>query len=192
MSVDQRPIADQIHKIGGDEREHDRKHDVDRLQITAERKVGEQRQRAPIERAQERAHRLYQFRADSETVHQRRPKRYGQHEDWSQREGEKQPVHQRESCVIEIFATVGMRDESIESQQQAAAKDRDAVIKALAQPGGPDGYGTVGQPSHHDGVDDAHAHPADLGDDEGKGQAQREDEIRAQWGVRNGLRFHRH
>ena len=85
-----------------------------------------------------------------------------------------------------------MRDESIEAEQQAAAKDGDAVVKALTQAGGPDGDGAVGQPSYHDGVHDAHAHPADFGDDERQGQAQGQDKVRAPRDDRSGLRFDSH
>ena len=63
-----------------------------------------------------------------------------------------------------------MRHERIEPEQKPAAKDRDAVVKTLAQAGGADGDGAVRQPSHHDGVDDTHAHPANLGDDEWQGK----------------------
>ena len=145
MSIDQGPIAHQIYQVGGDEREHDGKHDIHRLQIAAESEIGKQRQRAPIERAQEGAHRINQFRADSEALHQRRPERHGQHQDWCQYQSKKQTVHQGVPRVIQVFATVGMRDESIEAQQQAAAKDRDAVVKALTEARGPDGDGAVGQ-----------------------------------------------
>ena len=192
VSVDQRPIADQVNEVRGDEGEHDRNRHVLRLQITAKSEIREQGQGAPVQGAQERAHRVHQFRADSEVLHQRGPERYEQHQDGAQREGKEQPVDQREARVVQIFAAVGLRDESIESEKQAAAEDRDAVVKALAQAGGADGDGAVGQPPHHDGVHDTHAHPADLGDDQRQGKAQRKRKIFAQRGVRSGLRFDRH
>src|SRR6266849_7010255 len=73
-----------------------------------------------------------------------------------------------------------MRDESVEPKQQAATKDRDAVIETLAQAGRTDGHRAVGEPSDHDGVHDAHAHPSDFGDDEGQSQAECQDKVRPQ------------
>ena len=115
-----------------------------------------------------------------------------QHEDWGQCKGKKKSVYKRVPRVIQVLAAVGLGDESIQPKQQAPAKDSDAVVKALAQAGGPDGDGAVGQPSHHDGVHDAHAHPADLGDDERQGQAQGQRKVRTPRSDRSGLRFDSH
>ena len=94
--------------------------------------------------------------------------------------------------VVNVFAAMRLGDERIQSKQEAAAENRYAVVKALSEAGRADGDRAIGQASDHDRVDDAHAHPADLGDDEGQSQAQSQDEVCAQRVMRSGLRFDRH
>lgn len=75
-----------------------------------------------------RAHRLHKFPTDSEVLHQCRPERNCQHKNRRKREGKKQSVDQRVSRIVQIFPAIGVRDEGIESQQQAGAENGDAVI----------------------------------------------------------------
>ena len=46
----------------------------------------------------------------------------------------------------------------------------DGVVDDLGEGGGGDGDGRVGQVADHDGVDEGHEHPAELGEDEGEGE----------------------
>ena len=57
-------------------------------------------------------------------------------------------------------------------EQDAADAEGEGVEKDLGERDGAHGGGGVGEAADHHGVDDAHAHPADLGEDEGEREAQ--------------------
>ena len=52
MTVDQHPVGAGVDEVGGHEREHHRRDDVDALQIAAERRVEQQQRRAPQNHAE--------------------------------------------------------------------------------------------------------------------------------------------
>ena len=57
-------------------------------------------------------------------------------------------------------------DERVEADKQTAAEERQNVKKVRADAHRADGAGAIGKVPDHDGVHDAHAHPADLGKDQ--------------------------
>jgi hypothetical protein len=70
-------------------------------------------------------------------------------------------------------------DESVHPEQQASTENGDAIVKTLAKTCGANCDGTVGQPSDHHCVHDAHAHPANLGKDEWQRKTERQAKVLA-------------
>src|SRR5215469_2042316 len=92
--------------------------------------------------------------------------------------------------VVQVFAPKRLRDECIQPKKQPAAEDGQAVIEALPESRSTDSHCTVGQSSDHDRVDDTHAHPADLREDERQSKTQRYWDISTQTIEPCSLRFH--
>ncbi len=105
---------DQIHDVCRDQRKHDGNRHIHRLQIAAKRKVSQQRQRSPIERAQERTHRYHQFRTDAECRHHGGPERHREHQYRREDDRQKQSVGERMTRIFEIFAPIRMGNEGVE------------------------------------------------------------------------------
>ncbi len=60
----------------------------------------------------------------------------------------------------------GLGDECVEADKQTAAEESQNIKKVRADAYRADGAGAVGKVADHDGVHDAHAHPADFGKDQ--------------------------
>ena len=78
IAVDQQPVGGGVDQVGGDQREGHRDHGVDALQVAAQRRVEQQRQRAPDDDAevalQERHHlRMEAERGDGSQDRRARP-----------------------------------------------------------------------------------------------------------------------
>jgi len=70
---------------------------------------------------------------------------------------------------VAVFAAAraeGLRDESVEADEQAFAKKGEDDEEAGADADRADGLCAVGKATDHHGVDDDHAHPTDFGEDE--------------------------
>ena len=75
-------------------------------------------------------------------------------------------------AIFALPGAEGLRNERVQANQYAAAKERDNIENAGADADGADGVGAVRLMTDHDGVDDAHGHPPDLGENKGQRQAQ--------------------
>src|SRR5262249_19214565 len=170
MPINEHPIAKRIYEVRRNEREHDWIDYIGSLQIPAQGEVGEQRQCAPIERREKGPHRLNQFRADSEALHQGWPEEDGTHQDGGEKKGYQQPIEERAARIDEILSTVSVRYERVQAKEKPSTKKSNAVIKGLAQTRSADSNCAIWQPPHHDRVDNPHAHPADLS--EGKRESK--------------------
>ena len=69
-----------------------------------------------------------------------------------------------------IAGAVGLRDQGVEAEQQAHSEDGKRHVDRRADAHGANGGGA--ERRHHDGVDDAHAHPTQFGQDDRHGQAK--------------------
>lgn len=88
-----------------------------------------------------------------------------------------------------VFAAAraeGLRDESIETDEDAFAEKSEDDEEARTNADGTDGFGAVRQATDHHGVNDHHAHPADFGKDEGQGQMESGTEFAAEDGNESG------
>src|ERR1700687_1441451 len=89
-------------------------------------------------------------------------------------------VHQGAVAVFAFTGAEGLGDESVQADQQPAAEKSHDIENAGADADRTDGAGAIGQMADHDGVDDAHGHPADLRED----QRQRKVQRRAHFGAK--------
>ena len=74
--------------------------------------------------------------------------------------------------LVEAACAVGLGEVGVEAEEDAGDAEGDGVVEDLAEGCGGDGEGGVGHVSDHDGVDNAHRHPANFGEDEGKGERE--------------------
>ena len=80
---------------------------------------------------------------------------------------------------VEAPGTVGLGEVGVEAEEYTGDAEGDGVVEDLAEGGGGDGEGGVGHVSDHDGVDDAHGHPAEFGEDEREGEREHGSELLA-------------
>ena len=80
---------------------------------------------------------------------------------------------------VETACAVGLGEVGVEAEEDAGDAEGDGVVEDLAEGGGGDGQGGVGHVSDHDGVDDAHRHPADFGEDEREGEREHRTDLGA-------------
>ena len=73
---------------------------------------------------------------------------------------------------VEATGSVGLGEVGVEAEEDAGDAEGDGVVEDLAEGSGGDGEGGVGHVPDHHGVDDAHGHPAELGEDERKGERE--------------------
>ena len=99
-----------------------------------------------------------------------------QHDDEDEREretgGEEEAVEEPAVGFVEAACAVGLGEVGVEAEEDAGDAEGEGVVEDLAEGGGGDGEGGVGHVADHDGVDDAHRHPADLGEDERQGEGE--------------------
>jgi len=73
-------------------------------------------------------------------------------------------------ALIEIATAPCLRNEGVETEQQSNAEERWPVIDGVAEAHGSNGDGT--ELADHDEIDDAHGHPAELGQHDGAGELE--------------------
>ncbi len=98
--------------------------------------------------------------------------------------GEHEAVEEPAVGLVEAACAVGLGEVGVEAEEDAGDAEGDGVVEDLAEGGGGDGEGGVGHVADHDGVDDAHRHPADFGEDEGEGEGEHGPDLLADGHVR--------
>src|ERR1700682_744620 len=81
--------------------------------------------------------------------------------------------------VLTLASSEGLRDVRIQSHEQAAAEESQHDKNVGAQADRAHGGRAVGEAPYHHRIDDGHAHPAELGEDERNSQTQRGAEFTA-------------
>jgi hypothetical protein len=109
---------------------------------------------------------------DGQTHHEDGSAEDDEYEGESETGGEDETVEEPTVGLVEAAGTVGLREVGVEAEENAGDAEGDGVVEDLAEGGGGDGEGGVGHVSHHDGVDDAHGHPAEFGEDEREGERE--------------------
>ena len=74
--------------------------------------------------------------------------------------------------VVDALCAVGLGENGVEAKEDAADSEGQGVVHDLSEGSGAEGDGGVGQVPDHDGVDDAHHHPTDLGEYEREGEVE--------------------
>ena len=87
-------------------------------------------------------------------------------EDHAEVEGLDQPS----AALVEAAGAIGLGDQGVQAQQQADAEDGHGEVEGAPQADRADGLGA--EAADEEGVDDAHGHPAQLGQDHGPGQPE--------------------
>jgi len=86
--------------------------------------------------------------------------------------------------VFSVAGTEGLGHQGIEADEETFAEKGEDDEDAGADADGADGLGAIWKAADHHGVHDDHAHPAEFGEDERKGEAQRGRKFAAQGGKR--------
>ena len=96
------------------------------------------------------------------------PDRDGQ--EGSKGEAQVDTVDEGAVAVLAVTGTESLRNEGVQTDEEAFAKEGEDDEDAGTDADGTDGFGTVGETANHHGIDDYHAHPADFREDERKGE----------------------
>ena len=88
-------------------------------------------------------------------------------------------MHKRTMAIFPPARTEGLRNKCVQANQKASTKKRKHVDKNATQANGGDGHGAVRESPDHHGIDDGHAHPAELGEDKGNSEPQSGPELGA-------------
>ena len=78
--------------------------------------------------------------------------------------------------ALELTGAERLRHERVEAEKHAHAEDGGREEQDAAKPHGANGLRC--EPADHERVDDAHEHPAELGDDDRPGERQRGGKLR--------------
>ena len=84
-------------------------------------------------------------------------------------------------AVFTFSSAESLGNEGVESDEQAAAKERENIKDIRADTDGTNGSGAIGKVADHDGIDDSHDHPAKFGEN----QWQSEMDSRAEFGAKS-------
>ena len=182
LAVDEDIVADEVDEIGGDESEGDGANHVHTLECATDSEVEKERNETGGKRAHVRSGEDGDGMGDAEAFEVKRNDPNGNGEEGSDGEAEINAVDERAVAVFALASAEGLGDEGVEADEEAFAEEGEDEEEAGADADGADGFGAVGETADHHGVDDDHAHPADFGEDERKGEAERGTEFVAEDG----------
>ena len=187
FTEDKEVIPEDVDEVCCDESEGDRAHHVHTLEGAADGEVEKEGKKPGGESAHIGSGENRNVVGDAEAfeVERDEPDRKGQER--SDREAEVNAVEERAVAVFAASGSEGLRDESVEADQEAFTKKGEDQEEAGADTDGSDGLGAVGEPADHHSVNDDHAHPTDFGEDEWEGEAERGAEFGTK-GVKEGHR----
>ena len=170
VAEDEKPVADDVDEVCGDESHGDGANVVEGLQVAAEGEVEEERGCSIVERTKERYRTSEYVMIDRKADHHVR----GTYDDEDEREreadGEKETMDEPTIGLVEATCAVGLGEKGIQAQEDAGDAEGDGVVENLSQGSRRDGQGGVGHVPDHDRVHDAHDHPTDLREDEREGK----------------------
>ena len=172
MTIDQDPVSKKVDGIGGDLREHHRLDQADALQIPAEGEVQHERQHAPIQNAQIGGSLRKDGGVHSEARHGGGHGGVEEHQSRHEDGAKVEAAPQGAMTIGHPPGAIGLGDHGIETQQEAFAENGEGEEQNAAQADRADGGGAIRQAADHDGIDDAHGHPAEFGDDQRPGERQ--------------------
>jgi hypothetical protein len=172
VAVDEKPVADDVDDVRRDQGGGDGANVVKGLEVAAEGEVEEECRSAVVESAQERDRAGDDGVVDGQTHHEDGSTEDDEYEGESETCGEDEAVEEPAVGLVEAAGTVGLGEVGIEAEEDTGDAEGYRVVEDLAQGGGGDGESRVGRVSDHDGVDNAHGHPAEFGEDEREGERE--------------------
>src|SRR5579883_3341861 len=158
MAVDERPLPCPVDEIGRDEREGDGLDPLDSLKVTAKAGIQQQRQRAPVEDAKVVGAWPGNSGIDAKVWEGKGRGPDEQHEDGGESNGKIDSLRKPAVTLVEIAAAVCLRDDRIETEQDADAEKCGCVVDSVAHSDGADGFSA--EAAHHDRVHDGHGDPS--------------------------------
>ena len=172
IAIHQEPVAREVEveEVGADHREGDRPDDVPGLQVAAEDRVEEQGRHTPKQGVDEGAEQLHDPWVGTDSAKQGNGERKQQRDDRRNAQRNPKPLDQSAAAGSIVPRAEGLRDQRIHAGQHACAADNDGVEEHAAETAGSDRGGA--QSPRHDGIDEAHRHPAEFGHGKRRGQAQ--------------------
>src|SRR5579883_1606835 len=171
-AINKDPVSAGVDEIGRDERPGDGADVVNSLQVTPKNSIEEQERQAPDQNLDEAGGLTDDGRFDAYRSQQRSTADDQRHERQREAGREDEAGAHSPARFRHIARSIGMRDESVETRHEAEPEDRKRVKQRAADAGGADGERAVRQAADHDGVDDAHGHPAEFSESERQGDPQ--------------------
>ncbi len=172
VTVDENPVEEDVAEVRGDEGEGDGADVIEGLQVAAEGEVEEEGWCSPVEGVEEADGAFHDLRVDGHAAHADRGELDEAEENRCEDGREDEAVVEPAVRFFEATGSVGLREVGIEREQDAGDAEGQGVVEDLAEGGGGDVDGRVRHVADHDGVDDAHGHPAELGGDERESEGE--------------------
>ena len=170
VAVHEEPVAGEVEEVGADHGEGNGLDDVHRLQVAAEGGVEEQGKHTPEQGVDEGGQQLHDARIGADDAQQGDGEGEQQGDDRSNADGDPKALDEGAAASGVVLRAERLRDQGIHAGQHAGAADGDRVEEHAAKTAGADGGGA--EAAGHDGIDEAHRHPAEFGHGERRGEAQ--------------------
>src|SRR5258708_2288749 len=81
-------------------------------------------------------------------------------------------MQKRTMAIFALACTESLGNKCVQANQKPSAKKRKDVNKDAPKANGGNGHSAVGEATDHHGIDDRHAHPPELGEDQRNGELQ--------------------
>jgi len=172
VAVDEEPVAEDVDEVGGDESDGDGADVVEGLQVAAEGEVEEEDRRPPVKGAEEGCSAEEDLMVDGQAHHRDWREGDEAHEDGGENGGKDEAMEKPAVGFVEFACSVGLGEVGVEAEKDAGDAEAEGVVEDLAEGGCGDVDCRIGHVADHDGVDDAHRHPTEFGEDEGKGEGE--------------------
>ncbi len=150
------------------------------LEVAPERRVEQQRQDAPRHDAQVGRRQAQHLGIEPPAVERGAERQEHEGDRQGQEQGERDAVQQPAMAVLQPSGAEGLRHERVETEQQAHGEDADAHEQRRSHAHRPDRLGT--DPADHQGIDQPHRHPSELGEDDREREGEHRPELTAQIG----------
>ena len=139
VAVDEDPVEGEVDEVGGDEGEGDGADLAYSLKIAAESAIDQQGEGAPVEDADIGAGEGGDGGVDAAAGEDQLRGEHGEHQ--QRREGERDVDGLGEGAVavVEAASAPGLRDEGVETEEQADAEEGRRVVDGVAEADGADG-----------------------------------------------------
>jgi len=172
FAKDENVVSSKIDEVGADEGEGDGANHVHALEGTTNSEVKEEGEESGGERAHIGSSEDGDGVGNAEVLEVMRNDPHRNGEEGSDSEAEVDAVDQGAVAIFAMASAEGLGDQRVEADENTFAEESEDDEEAGGNADGADRFGGVRKAADHHGVDNHHAHPPDLGKDEGKGEAE--------------------